>query len=307
MKSAVVAIVGRTNAGKSTLVNNLVGEKISIVSPVEQTTRNMVRGIVADPRGQLVLLDTPGLHKAVGNLGRLLNRIARRTSAGADILCVVFDASCAPQMEDAGWMARVASEKPQKVLFVLNKSDRKPFFESMYKDAWNEALSNADSGDGNAEGAPDPVWTTAASNMPGGADSVAAALFDMAEEGEPLFPEDIVTDYPRRFAIADSIREKFLARLHGEVPHELGIVVGKIDENGGEWKVSADVLVNRPSQKPIVVGRGAENVKYARKCAERELSSVFGVKIRLELWVKVEPLWMRNDRLLSAMGYLDAE
>ena len=135
-KAAVVGVVGRTNAGKSTLVNQLVGEKVSIVSPVEQTTRNTVRGIVADPRGQLVLLDTPGLHKAVGVLGRLLNRMARRSAAGTDILCVVFDASEEPQLEDVGWMQRVARERPERVVFVLNKADRSPFFETMFRDAW---------------------------------------------------------------------------------------------------------------------------------------------------------------------------
>ena len=118
-KVAVVGVVWRTNAGKSTLVNALVGEKVSIVSPVEQTTRNTIRGIVADPRGQLVLLDTPGRHKAVGGLGRILNRMARRSAAGTDVTCVVFDASQEPQLEDVGWMQRVARERPEKVVFVL--------------------------------------------------------------------------------------------------------------------------------------------------------------------------------------------
>ena len=145
-KVATVAVVGRTNAGKSTLVNALVGEKVSIVSPVEQTTRNTIRGIVADPRGQLVLLDTPGLHKAVGTLGTLLNRMARRSAAGTDITCVVFDASQEPQLEDIGWMQRVAKEKPEKVVFVLNKADKSPFFEKMFRDAWNEACEMGDDG-----------------------------------------------------------------------------------------------------------------------------------------------------------------
>ena len=315
-KVAVVGVVGRTNAGKSTLVNRLVGEKVSIVSPVEQTTRNTVRGIVSDPRGQLVLLDTPGLHKAVGTLGKLLNRMARRSAAGTDVTCVVFDAAQEPQLEDIGWMQRIAKEKPEKVVFVLNKADRAPFFEGMYKEAWEEAKAqgqgeqrtDADSAV-RLKPSPSPVWTKAIATTEGGANAVLDALFDFAEEGEPLFDDDIVTDYPRKLAIADSIREKYLAKMHQEVPHEMGILVKKIREEGKgkreeQWQVDVEVLVNRASQKPIVIGKGAETVKYVRKCAERELSDIFGVKVALEIWVRVEPNWMKNERLLAEMGYL---
>lgn len=316
VKVAVVGVVGRTNAGKSTLVNRLVGEKVSIVSPVEQTTRNTIRGIVADPRGQLVLLDTPGLHKAVGNLGKILNRMARRTAAGADVLCVVFDASEAPQMEDRGWMSRVARERPPKVVFVLNKADRSPFYERMFHDAWaeavaEEAVAEAEVGpaDGEERGAPAaaPVWVKAIATTEGGAKGVLDALFGFAEPGEPLFPDDIVTDYPRKLAIADVIREKYLARLHQELPHELGVAVKKIVEGPGRWDVEVDILVNRASQRPIAIGRGAETVKYVRKCAERELSGIFGLKVALQIWVKVEPKWMENKRLLVEMGYMGGE
>jgi len=290
---AVVGVVGRTNAGKSTLVNALVGEKVSIVSPVEQTTRNTIRGIVADDRGQLVLLDTPGLHKAVGTLGTILNRMARRSAAGTDITCVVFDAAQAPQLEDVGWMQRVARERPEKVIFVLNKADRSPFFETMFRDAWNELAAGFD-----------PIWTKAISTTEGGAKSVLDALFALAVEGEPLFPDDVVTDYPRKLAIADVIREKFLGRLHQELPHELGIVVKKIVENTGRWDATVDVLVNRASQKPIVIGKSASTIKEVRKSAERELKDMFGLKVAIELWVRVEPNWMKNERLLAEMGYL---
>ena len=297
-KVATVGVVGRTNAGKSTLVNALVGEKVSIVSPVEQTTRNTVRGVVSDARGQLVLLDTPGLHKAEGELGRLLNRMARRSAAGVDIVCVVFDAGDEPRLEDVGWMQRVARERPEKVLFVLNKADRAPFYEQMFRDAWEEMSCETLS----------PVWAKCIASTPGGAKSVLDALFDFAEEGELLFDEDTVTDYPRRLAIADSIREKYLAKLHQELPHELGVVVKRIDESerGGRrtWQIAVEILVNRPSQKPIVIGRRAETVKYVRKCAEREVGELFGVKAEMELWVKVEPGWMKNKRLLAEMGYL---
>lgn len=311
-KVAVVGVVGRTNAGKSTLVNRLVGEKVSIVSPVEQTTRNTVRGIVADPRGQLVLLDTPGLHKAVGTLGKLLNRMARRSAAGTDITCVVFDAAQEPQLEDIGWMQRIAKEKPEKVVFVLNKADRAPFFETMYRDAWEDARRETVDVESSVSSLKSvtPVWVKAIATTEGGAKAVMDALFDFAEEGEPLFDDDIVTDYPRKLAIADSIREKYLAKMHQEVPHEMGILVKKIkevEERGGggqRWEVDVEVLVNRASQKPIVIGKGAETVKYVRKCAERELSDIFGVKVALEIWVRVEPNWMKNERLLSEMGYL---
>ena len=321
-KVAVVGVVGRTNAGKSTLVNRLVGEEVSIFSPVEQTTRNTVRGIVSDPRGQLVLLDTPGLHKAVGTLGKLLNRMARRSAAGTDITCVVFDAAQEPQLEDIGWMQRIAKEKPEKVVFVLNKADRAPFFESMYREAWEDArretedggedirreTSDAESSVSGLKSSP-PVWVKCIATTEGGAKAVMDALFDFAEEGEPLFDDDIVTDYPRKLAIADTIREKYLAKMHQEVPHEMGILVKKIREEGRGnreqvWNVDVEVLVNRASQKPIVIGKGAETVKYVRKCAERELSDVFGVKVALEIWVRVEPNWMKNERLLAEMGYL---
>ena len=296
-KAAVVGIVGRTNAGKSTLVNALVGEKVSIVSPVEQTTRNSVRGIVSDPRGQLVLIDTPGLHKAVGPLGRLLNGMARASSAGTDILCVVFDASHAPQLEDEGWMARVAREKPAKCVFVLNQCDKNPVFETMYRDSWAAAVKGADVA---------PVWIKISALTGDGLPELSDILFGMAEEGPPLFDDDIVTDYPRRLAIADVVREKLLARLFQEVPHEIGVAVKDIAERKGAWNVSVTVYVNRPSQKGMVIGAGGKTLKFARKAAEPELSEMFGVKVHLELWVKVEQNWMKNDRLLTEMGYKGA-
>jgi len=298
-KVAVVGVVGRTNAGKSTLVNALVGEKVSIVSPVEQTTRNTIRGIVADPRGQLVLLDTPGLHKAVGTLGTLLNRMARRSAAGTDVTCVVFDAAQEPQLEDVGWMSRVAKECPEKVVFVLNKADKSPFFETMFRDAWKEESQKIQGAKSS-----EPAWVRTVATTEGGAKPVLDALFDLAEEGEKLFDDDVVTDYPRKLAIADSIREKFLACLHQELPHELGIVVKKIAENASRWDVTVDVLVNRASQKPIVIGKAAQTIKNVRKNAERELGEIFDVKVALELWVRVEPNWMKNERLLAEMGYL---
>ena len=296
-KAAIVGIVGRTNAGKSTLVNALVGEKVSIVSPVEQTTRNSVRGIVSDPRGQLVLIDTPGLHKAIGPLGKLLNGMARASSAETDILCVVFDASHAPQIEDEGWMARVAREKPDNCIFVLNQCDKSPVFETMYRDSWAANCASAEI---------TPKWFRISAATGDGLPALLDCLFDMAEVGPALFDDDIVTDYPRKLAMVDVVREKLLSRLFQEVPHEIGVAVKDICESKNVWDVSVVIYVNKPSQKGMVIGKGGQNLKFARKAAEPELSEMFGVKVCLELWVKVEPNWMKNDRLLTEMGYKGA-
>jgi len=319
-KAAIVGVVGRTNAGKSTLVNRMVGEKVTIVSPVEQTTRNTIRGIVEDPRGQLVLLDTPGLHKAVGPLGKLLNGMARASSAGTDILLVVFDAAHEPQLEDEGWMRRVAKEQPGKCVFALNKCDRLPFYETMFKDLWNEVLgakclvpgAEQKSMDVHESNAPStkhqaPIWVKACGVKPGGCDALLDALYGLAEPGPALFPDDIVTDYPRKLAIADVVREKLIQHLHDEVPHEVGVLVEDIDERKGSWNVAVTIYVNRPSQKGIVIGQRGCNLRAVRMSACPELSDMFGVKVNVELWVKVEPNWMKNNRLLAEMGYLGAE
>ena len=317
-KAAVVGVVGRTNAGKSTIVNRLVGEKVSIVSPVEQTTRNTIRGIVEDPRGQLVLLDTPGLHKAVGPLGKLLNGMARASAAGVDILLVVFDAAREPQLEDEGWMRRVAKEMPAKCVFALNKCDRSPFYETMFRDLWKQVAAETAAAPrkprkGEAEAPvapvviPEPTWVNVSAIRAHGADDLMDALFGFAEPGPALFPEDIVTDYPRKLAIADVIREKLLQRLRDEVPHEVGVVVANIQEKKSSWLCDVTVYVNRQSQKGMVIGPGARTLKEVRHSAEPELSDMFGVRVNLELWVKVVPNWMNNNRLLAEMGYLGAE
>ena len=311
-KAAIVGVVGRTNAGKSTLVNRMVGEKVTIVSPVEQTTRNTIRGIVEDPRGQLVLLDTPGLHKAVGPLGKLLNGMARASSAGVDILLVVFDGAHEPQLEDEGWMRRVAKERPEKCVFALNKRDRSPFYETMFRDLWKEVAGEGRNSLRSESVAatcdpPEPRWVSACGVKPGGCDALLDALYDLAEPGPALFPDDIVTDYPRKLAIADVVREKLIQRLHEEVPHEVGVLVDDLDERDGRWNVAVTIYVNRPSQKGIVIGQRGCNLKAVRMSAGPELSDMFGVKVNVELWVKVEPNWMKNNRLLAEMGYLGAE
>ncbi|MBQ7188659.1 MAG: GTPase Era [Kiritimatiellae bacterium] len=307
-KCAVVGIVGRTNSGKSSLINQMVGEKVSIVSPVQQTTRNTIRAILTEDRGQLVFRDTPGLHKAESTLGTLMNRMARAASAGTDVLCVVFDASKMPQLEDDGWMRRVVHEE-SAVVFVLNKADRfrtsgdgkadakSPETVQKFHELWRQIQEEKKSDKA-------VTWIETCALTPKGVQPLLDKLFELALPSEELlFPEDIVTDYPRKLAISDVIREKFLQRLHDEVPHELGIKIDQIEESPKKWDVNVTIYVNRPSQKFIVIGTKARTLKFVRERAEPELSDMFGVQVRLYLWVKIERDWMKNFWLLREMGY----
>lgn len=294
---AIVGIVGRTNAGKSTLVNAIVGDKVSIVSPVVQTTRNVVRGVFTDRRGQLVLVDTPGLHKSEGNLGTLMNRMARQASANVNILVVVVDASRAPQLEDEGWFRRALFAE-QPVIFALNKCDRGATpnvqkFHAAWKAIQEEKGRMRD----------DVQWLEISAARGRNIPQLLEKLFALAEPGEPYFPADTVTDYPRPLAIADVVRESLFKRLNDELPHEIGVRIDGISENGRSWQIRATIFVNRPSQRPIVLGPKGRTLRAVRREAEPEISAIFDVEASLELWVKVEKDWAKNIWLLRQMGY----
>ena len=292
-----MAIVGRANVGKSSLVNAILGEKISIVSPVAQTTRNVIRGILTEPRGQLVFQDTPGVHKAGTDLGRIMNRMARASAEGADLAMLVFDASQPPRQEDEGWIQRVLREDfAVPLVIVLNKTDSAERHDEAFRKLWSDTVASI----GRAREA-DWICTSAANGA--GVNELVDLLFQRLPEGPNLFPDDVLTDYPRKLAIADVIREKLFHVLHEELPHAIAVWVEHLDEVEDRWDVKAYIYVNKHSQKGIVIGEKGRLLRKVTRQSEAELKSMYDKTVSLKLWVKVEEDWSRNFWLLKKFGY----
>ena len=294
-RAGVTAVVGRTNVGKSTLLNALLGEKVSIVSDTVQTTRNVIRAILTEERGQIVFLDTPGVHKAEGDLGKNLNKMARSATGGADAVLLVLDASSPMWQEDEGWMRRLMKNETPCVI-LLNKTDLGTQHLESYRECWNKLAEEKGS-------ALEPVWIEASALNGDGLPELSDALFALMPEGPHLFPEEILTDYPRKLNISDVIREKYFERLHDELPHCLAIWVETIEETPAKWKVEAEVYVERHSQKGIVIGQKGRLLKSVQYQAEKELKEMYGVPFKVKLWVKVEKDWRKNFWMLKKLGY----
>lgn len=289
----VVAVVGRTNAGKSTLVNRLVGEKVSIESPVSQTTRTTVRGVLTEERGQLVLLDTPGLHRSRNLLGRTMNKAARGGADGADAVLLVCDASRDPREEDEGWMSRLARRgNGAPVVVFLNKSDRS-CHEKAFRQAWSAASAAAAA----------PRFLRGSARTGEGVDALLSALFSALPPGPLLFDGDTLSDHPRRLAVADLIREQFFRQFDDELPHAIGVGTDEIDESSRPVRVKATAYVRRGNQKGIVLGEKGRSLRAVKRRAEAELSKFFDAPCVLDIWIRVEPDWDENFFLLRQLGY----
>ena len=329
--AGVVAVVGRTNAGKSTLVNRLVGEKVSIVSPVVQTTRTTVRGVLTEARGQLVLLDTPGLHKSRTVLGTAMNKAARASAGGADAVLLVCDASRPPELEDEGWMQRLA-RSPVPVILFLNKADE-ACRERAFRAAWDRAVAHAEARAAESAAAPAsnaappanpekpwkrkrreagelrpivrPRWLSGSAKTGEGVDALLDALFGLLPAGPLLFDGDMLTDHPEKLAVADVIREKLFGLFRDELPHSIGVSVERVERRGdGSVAVSGTVYVRKANQKGIVLGEKGRTLRTAKRRAEAELRDYFGAPaVDCELWVRVEPDWDENFFLLRKLGY----
>ena len=290
MRSGFVAVVGRPNVGKSTLVNQMVGSKVAITSTRPQTTRNVIRGVVTGPDYQLVLVDTPGLHKPRTELGARLNALVTRSLGEADSVVFVIDAT-APIGPGDRLVAERLVESGADTVVAVNKIDRATKAQVL------EQLVEA------AEWPfPDVFPVSAATGQGVGAlrDELAAALPD----GPAFYPAGMVTDQPEEVVVAEIVREKFLDRLREELPHSLVVRVTEMaTSEDGRVVVEADVVVERDSQMGIVIGKGGEMLKTAGTEARRELETIMGASVTLDLRVVVERDWQRRPQLLDRLGF----
>ena len=292
VKSGFAALVGRPNSGKSTLTNALVGEKIAIVSDKPQTTRHRLRGIVDREEAQIVLVDTPGLHRPVDTLGEEVNRSALLALADVDVVCLLVDAAQPVGKGDA-WVARHVAESSGPTVLVVTKTDLVDGAAVVEQQRVAEELVSFDA-------------TVAVSALEGqGLDELLAVLAGLLPEGPRYFPRDMTTDQPLSVMIAEFIREKVLLHTREEVPHAIGVAVEDVTHEDGSdtTVVTAVVYVERESQKGIVVGRGGGMIKRIGTEARRDLERMLGERVFLDLRVKVKKDWRRDAAQIRRFGY----
>lgn len=296
-RAGIVAVVGRANVGKSSLVNAILGEKISIVSPVAQTTRHRIRGILNDPRGQVVFLDTPGVLKAESDLGEWMNKAARQSAEGTDALLLVVDTSGPPRAEDEGWMRRIiGGSGSAPAIVALNKTDLGGRHERAFVDLWAAVETEKN------QRRP-AVWVRVSAGSGGGLAELVTAVFDTLPEHPPLFPDDVLTDFPRMLFVGDVVREKLFLRLDKELPHRIAVHVTGIDEApDNAWVVRAEIWVERGSQKGIVIGHKGRMLRAIRRASEAELTAIYDRPVRVLLQVLVQEKWTKNFWLMKKLG-----
>jgi GTP-binding protein Era len=289
-RSGFVAVVGRPNAGKSTLVNRLVGQKIAIVTSKPQTTRNRIQGIVTKPHGQIVFIDTPGLHEADSALGRQMMQEVAAALEGIDVLLLMVDASrMHPHADDL--LLEKAKRFRGKTILALNKVDRLPKPKLLpLIDAFQKAFDFA---------AILPISALKGA----GCEELLDEILKQLPEGQPYFPEDQVTDQPERFLAAEIIREKAIQVMYHEVPYALAVVVEKYEETPKLLRIEALMNVERDSQKKILIGHKGEMLKKIGTEARKELEAILGSKIYLGLFVKVAPDWRENPQKVRELDW----
>ncbi len=294
MKFGTVAIIGRSNVGKSTLLNRLLGEKIAIVSDKPQTTRTRILGVTHVPGAQIAFLDTPGLHKPEHLMNRRMIRTTVETIDEADLLYMLMDATSLPGPGDLAaikYMKEAFTKRPRPVILVVtkvdlvNKQKLLPVLESYGKlFAWTEVV---------------PVSAQADDNI----DRLLAVTVPFLEEGEGAYDEDMVTDQTMRTLAAEMIREKVLQATEQEVPYSVAVEIEEFVEEGKLTRIRATIFVERETQKGILIGKQGERLKLISTQARQDMEEKFGMKVFLEVWVKVKEAWREDERTLAELGY----
>lgn len=291
MRSGMVAVVGRPNVGKSSLMNALIGRKISIVSHKPQTTRHRIQGVLHEARGQVVFVDTPGLHqKATRALNKVMNDTAAGAMHGVDLILWVVEAGYYND-EDAAVLERLKLQEAP-VALVVNKVDKYEDKEKLLPELEKlTALMNFS--------CVVPVSAHKKDNL----ESLKNALFERIPEGEPLYPEDMMMGHDVPFAAAEIIREKLIRNLHQEMPYATSVEIESYEREGAMDRISAIIWVERDGQKAIVIGNGGETLKLIGSNARRDIERAIGRKVFLKLWCKVKENWSDDPKALSKFGY----
>ena len=291
-RSGFVALVGRPNVGKSTLVNACMGEKVAITSPVAQTTRKRLRAVVNTPNSQLVIIDTPGLHKPKDSLGKELNQAALAELADADVVAFLVDATKPVGTGDA-WVARhVDGSEADFKLLVITKADKATPEQVTSQLAAARELAHFD----------DELVISAREGF--NVDAFVKLVSAHLPEGPKWFPDDMDTDATPEDLVAEFVREKLFLNLRQEVPHSIGVICDDIEyAKDGHASVTATVLVEREGQKGIVVGKGGSMIKLVGIEARRDIERLLGCKVYLDLSVRVQPQWRRDANEIRRLGY----
>ena len=289
-KSGFVALVGRPNAGKSTLLNACYGEKVAITSPVAQTTRRRMRAVVNRDNCQVVFVDTPGIHKPKDGLGSELNKSALSELSDVDVVCFTVDATMPFGRGDA-WVANKVKDSKAKKVLVITKIDQAKPEQVMAQIAAAKELVEFD----------DEIVTSSTENF--NVDAFIDTVANFLPEGPRWFPVDMGTDTDDETLVAEFVREKVLLRTREEVPHSVGVICDQFDREGKLLRIHATVYVERDGQKGILIGKGGEMIKHIGTDARHDLERIFGTKVFLSLDVKVKQGWRDNEAEIRRFGY----
>ena len=293
MNCGYVALIGRPNVGKSTLMNHLLGQKISITSRKPQTTRHRILGINTTEAGQAIYMDTPGMHSNEKRaLNRYLNRTADSTLAGVDVVVWLIDGLVWQEYDEAIFKKLKQAGLP--VILAVNKVDKVKdkdamlaFFADAQKRYPFEHII--------------PISALKKTNL----DRLESLIMGLLPEGEPIYPADQITDRPERFLCAEIVREKLTRRLGDELPYALTVEIERYEETPGLSKIYAIIWVERSSQKNIVIGKQGEMLKKVGSDARHDMEKLIDQKVYLQLWVKVKQGWSDNERALQSLGFND--